>query len=177
MKIDIRLIVSDHFETLTDKVSGKISWIDTLVFIALPGTVGLFSAYMITDLPFGIYGVLVSVFAVFAALLFSAQISIFNFFQNLKGNEIRKIDRGSISETMLSASRERQGRLLRELNLNISYLILLCCVSLILLLLFNLFLMNGYFATFFLVFLVAHFFLTLLLVIKRGHIAFKIQYE
>ena len=67
--------------------------------------------------------------------------------------------------------------LLSELNTNISYLILVSCSALILFLLFYSFPMPERFATAVTAFIYIHFILSLLMVIKRSHALFQLEYH
>lgn len=76
-KVNVYIIVRDHWATLYDDRTKEISWADITVFYLLPVALG--AAYYVFpfDLPKDINGALIAVFSVFGALLFSAQMALY----------------------------------------------------------------------------------------------------
>jgi uncharacterized membrane protein YeiB len=175
MKIDVRDILAAHFRTLTNAKTGRISVLDILTFYGFPGLVALFVAWRADKFPEAFYSVAISVFAIFAALLFSVLIALFSILQrdvSVNENIPESKARSAIKERV-QARRE----LIREVNANISYLILVASLGVTVLLAFTLTSHGAVIRSAASTYLVAHFVLTVLLVVTRVHTLFDEEYK
>jgi hypothetical protein len=172
MKIDVSHIVIDHISTLVNATNNKISMLDIFTFYITP----MIGSYLfVSDLgamPESFYGLAISVFSIFAALLFSVQIALFSILQRNEG-EVQSSKQIPAIERRVAARRA----LIKELNANISYLILIACLGVAMLLAFAA--MPRFNAVFSYVsaYFVSHFVLTILLVISRVHTLFNEEYK
>lgn len=171
-KVNIVIVVRDHIGTLYDDKSGKFSKSDFAFFYLFPLLLGALYYFFPFPLPNEINGALIAVFSVFAALLFSAQMALY-------GLSPRKPSDG---EDATSKAREeerfrRDRKFFADVNYNVSYLILLSCISLLVFVAMMIASLSGRLEGAILVVLVSHFFLTLLMLVKRTHIAFSSKYE
>jgi hypothetical protein len=156
-KIDIRMIISDHFGTFRDEGTGETSKVDLVVMILFPLLVAAgayFFGFKIRD---NHVGTLISVFAIFAGLLFNVLVLIYSF-----------------SDSDLDGQKTLRDELLRQSFSNISYSIVLA--------LFTVFVLT---AVLFVggitqrileaavVLIAVHFFLSLLMVLKRIHVLLR----
>jgi hypothetical protein len=138
----------------------------------VPALISLLAVYFCVVVGNDVYSLAVSVFAIFAALLLSVQIALFGIFQRSWSAPVDKKLASKHSAALL-----HRRELLQELNTNISYLTVVCCVFIILLVCFYVMalwpdLELGVFC-----FLFFHFVLTLFMVIKRAHALFQKEYE
>jgi len=183
MKINIIDIVGEHFKTLNDfevcddialndKRKIKISREDFLIFIVFPILISLVLVVFMPKLDIQVHSLSVSIFAIFSALLLNVQIALFSIYHrnwrrsndaNLQKMQIRKMD-------------ERRD-LLKELNTNISYSIILSCFAVTYFFILYIFKLNSHIWNFFCYLIFFHFFLTLLMVIKRAHALFNQEYN
>lgn len=171
MKINIWQIVSDHLNTLQDNVRGKISITDIVTFFFIPILMAILCYITGITSSKDFYNVSLTFFGVFVALLLNFQVAAFGIY-NRKWN--------IIDDEKLSLNQEQELRLkmqlLREINANISYLILISIVSIVLFLLFYS-IDIGRVAAVVSSIVYTHFILTLLMVIKRSHALFKKEYD
>ncbi|MEO1797921.1 MAG: hypothetical protein AAFR53_13050 [Pseudomonadota bacterium] len=166
------VIIRDHLNTLGEGRNLLLRiWI-IFVFYGTPIAFGVAAYYIAFEVKAGELGTLITVFSVFAALLFSAQISAFTI----------SLGQGHTNEdpTLAKVQKAKTASFLaflEQLNANISYLILVACVGLLLFFFLSVSdqtdLMTGCVC----VALVTHFFGTLLMVLKRTHVAFKLAYR
>jgi hypothetical protein len=172
LKIDVRIVFSDHFRTLRDARSGRFSLADFFLFYGIPFLLALYSAIVQTCIDKEVDNISITFFGIFIALLLNVQVAIFGIFQRRwqAPDDFRSMD---IQSEKL---RERKI-LLGEVNANISYLVLISCCALSLFLLVYICRYDGWFLSFFTIFLYSHFLLTLLMIIKRSHALFKREYE
>lgn len=172
MKINIFHIVVRHIATLRNEASGKVAIADVLVFYIFPAVVSFLILYSDVDVNKSVYGFSVSVFSIFAALLLSVQIALFGIFQ--RG---WKTDGDPRKDVQSQRKRAERNNLLRELNTNISYLTVICCTFISLLIIFYVFKINEKIEIFVFFYVFIHFVLTLFMVIKRSHALFQKEYE
>ena len=175
MKIDVRHIIIAHFGTLTNARNGRLSATDILTFYVVPGIIAAWVAVDQEGFPEAFYGLAISVFAIFAALLFSVQIALFSILQrDMSANK-------NISETKVRSALEQRTNerreLIREVNANISYLILIACLGVAMLLGFSLTPHLAVERSIVSTYLVCHFVLTVLLVVARVHTLFDEEYR
>ncbi|MCJ8518998.1 hypothetical protein ABID21_001904 [Pseudorhizobium tarimense] len=172
MKANVLHIVAAHFRTLQDDRTGRTSVQDVAVFYVVPAAIATLACYAQIDIGKDVYSLAVSVFAIFAALLLSVQIALFGIFQ-----------RGWAPppdpklEKRQAEALESRRELLKELNTNISYLTVVCCVFIVLLVLFYVLAFPGLLELGLFCFVFSHFALTLFMVIKRAHALFQREYD
>jgi len=171
-KINIIIVVKDHLSTLYDDRTGKFSLSDVAFFFLLPVVLGVLYFLFPFTLPAEINGALIAVFSVFAALLFSAQMALYGLSPREPAKSVDKTSRAQEEERF-----RRDRKFFADVNYNVSYLILLSCVSLLVFVGMMGFSLSDPIEGALLVALVSHFFLTLLMLIKRTHIAFSSKYK
>lgn len=175
MKINILSIVFEHFQTLKafneSKKTNKVFREDFLVFILLPFIVSAIAAAFGIQLNKDTYGISISVFSIFSALLLNVQIALFSIYQrgwsSLKDTNLNEIQKQEIKD---------RNDLLGEVNTNISYLIVVSCIGVTLFLILYISDPKNKIMTFISYFLYLHFLFTLLMVIKRAHALFGKEY-
>lgn len=171
MKIDISKIVIDHIITLQNARTGKLSVGDLFLFYGIPIILSVAVWYEGVALGNDVFGQSISVFAIFSALLFSVQIALFGIFYN------KRADVGGVNKEKREKNLQDRKRLIKETNTNISYLIVISCISV------TLFLISYAFSYFnkiepaMATFLYSHFMFTLLMIIKRVHALFQREYD
>ena len=172
MKIDVRQIIADHFRTLKNHRTGRVAGSDMVAFFVIPVAVG--TATFIFRIPIDreVYNVTITFFGIFIALLLNVQVAIFSIFQRKWSLPQDK----RLADKFMARSDERRA-LLGELNANISYLTLFCCVALVEFFCFFMFRNCTPAAVGFAAATCLHFFTTLLMVIKRTHVLFSKEYE
>lgn len=171
MKIDIRHIVTDHFRTLYDARTGNFSRLDLVLFYVMPLTAAVAAKLQGFAISNDAYNVSITFFGIFIALLLNIQVALFSILQ-------RKWDRPAdprIAEIQEETLSDR-ARLLKELNSNISYLILTSCIALFMALLFYVKDWKAGYAPSMMVFLYSHFLLVLVMIVKRAHALFQREY-
>lgn len=172
MKIDVRTIVVDHWSSLIKGQSTTHSVGDFVLFYGIPLAVGIWSYERDFKLSTDGYNVSVTFFGIFIALLLNIQVAIFAIFQRKW-----KLPETIIDQTSQSRTENLRTKLLSQLNANISYLVLVCCVVLVAAVWFYVqksisgispAIISGFYV---------HFLLTLLMVIKRSHALFQFEYS
>ena len=170
-KVNITGIVVRHLKSLRDN-EDKLLWSDVAVFYSLPVLIGVVMYVACGSIPKDAIGLSISVFSIFAALLLSVQVALYSV--SLRPLSPPTDPKKTKLFDVISSGR---GKMIRELSDNISYLILLAVVFItILLAMFALNWQDGV-ASAVAVTLYAHFFLTLLMVVKRSSIVFSREYE
>lgn len=172
MKIDVTHIVRSHLGTLRDEGEARLSREDFLLFFILPALAAVVAFFVGLRIDQGAFGVSISAFAIFAALLLNVQIALFSILQR----EWTPSDDANIRAIQKEKRAERR-ELLREVNTNISYLIVISCIAITVFLLFYVLKPDGFFAQFVSTYIYVHFVLSLLMVIKRSHALFQKEYE
>lgn len=167
-KIGVYIIIIDHINTLYDDRTKNRSWTDISLFYLLPLIIASVFYFFPFKFPSGTYSALIAVFSVFSALLFSAQIALYSLSPKKPPSAEDNIERA-----ILDKEYSDKKRYFADVNSNVSYLILMSCLSLIIFLVSLVFELNGVISGSVHVALVSHFFLTLLMLIKRSHIAFS----
>ena len=171
MKINIFLIVVDHIKTLRDLPSQRLSLTDIVTFFIVPLVVSLFAYGLSFSVQDEFYNVSITFFGIFIALLLNIQVAIFSIF-------LRKWDIPvDLKSQTLAEERINQRRLLlKEINSNVSYLILVSCLALFsCLVAYTESYLKGFFPAFSML-IYSHFFLTLLMIIKRVYAVFQKEY-
>jgi hypothetical protein len=156
-KIDVRLIVMDHFATFRDEGTGNVSWLDYGIMVALPVAIGVAAWFLGFEIKDQYIGTLVSVFAIFAGLLFNVLILIYSF-----------------SDANADGRKSLRDKLLTQSFANISYAIL--ASLLIVVILAALVFFSGGLQRFLgalAVVVATNFLLSLLMVLKRIHVLLR----
>lgn len=171
MKISVRSIFQAHWRTLRDVGETKASRADIALFYGLPTMGAAASFYFGVTLSSEVYSASISVFAIFSALLFSVQVAMYGVF---------RADRNTTSDAILNGDEQRIAeetrRLLREVNANVSYLILLSCLAVSVIVVFVAAPIPRELEAATLIFLYLHFLLTVAMVLKRAHEVFDAEY-
>ncbi|WP_155734819.1 hypothetical protein [Rhodovulum sulfidophilum] len=144
---------------------------DILAFYFLPALFGFSLFWFCVGLGDEVFGVSISVFSIFSALLFSAQVAMYGVFR-----ADRKFSQDPITQAGEKDRLEEVRVLLREINTNISYLILVSFSSVTIFLALYVLDLPERLESAILGFLYLHFLLTLLMVIKRSHEVFDSEY-
>lgn len=172
MKINVISIIRDHIDTLYDNRSNRASVFDIALFYGIPLAMALLSVYAKLSLGTEFYNISVTFFGIFIALILNIQVAIFSIFQR----DWKRPSDARVASAVNAMLADRK-RLLTELNANLSYLILICCASLTLSLLSFVKSYGNDFVPALMIFLYAHFLLTLLMVVKRAHALFHKEYR
>jgi hypothetical protein len=111
-KIDVRKIVSGHFETFRDYATHERSRSDLMLFIGMPFVVAVAAFWWRLSFSISVVNSLLTAFSIFAGLLFNLLVMVLSFLQAGPGNR---------SKRQLSIRRE----LLRQITANLSFSILI----------------------------------------------------
>jgi hypothetical protein len=171
-KIDFSSIIIEHLATLRNDRTGRRSISDLFLFYILPIVIGLYFFFFPIEVKNELLSALIAVYSVFAALLFSAQIAL--------ASLAPKLPRDSDDTTMkMKYSEDFQHTVLylAEVNSTVSYLILLACLQLFLFAGFIFLQPPAAVEVALVVGSSMHFFLSLLMLVKRSHVAFKRAYD
>ncbi|WP_412553696.1 hypothetical protein [Shimia sp. MIT1388] len=154
-----------------------------IVFFGVPILAATTSYWCQLKLPKEQFSSLVSVYAIFSALLFGAQVSAFTIFKGIKDQQVESLDPNEpdevLKENRKSVAEERVKDLrlaFRDINSNISYLILNSILLLSIVLVLVLFGKANVFSTSVIVGLTVHLILTLAMVVKHCHLVFSAAY-
>ncbi len=158
-KIDFRGIIRDHLATLQDNRTQTARPSDYIVFFCFPIIISVFLVILEVRFDEQMIGLLITSLSIFAALLFNLLLLVYDI-----------VRRNSRSKLM--------GKALHEIYSNISFSIMICLITVILLILTYLFLpfYNHWDSTFqialntLLYWLLFVFILTLFMILKRIHI-------
>jgi glucan phosphoethanolaminetransferase (alkaline phosphatase superfamily) len=172
MKINVSSIVRDHFDTLYDVRSDHISRFDIALFYGFPSIAAGASYYVGLHLKPDAYSISITFFGIFIALILNIQVAMFSIFQRKWEVPSDKRIASSMAETLAD-----RKKLIIELNANLSYLILVCCVALVLSLTSFIKAVDNELIPAVMLFLYAHFLLTLLMIVKRAHALFHKEYR
>ncbi len=119
MKINVSYIVVDHLNTLRDARTRKISKSDLFTFYAAPALIGTLSFWKLLGLTKDFYNLSITFFGIFIALFLNLQVAIFGILQR----KWERPDDDKLAEIQAETLNNRR-LLLKEMNANISYLIL-----------------------------------------------------
>lgn len=172
MKVSVWQIVVEHVKTLRNDSSNRMSIIDILMFFGIPvfgGILGYTSRMQVSK---DLCNASVSFFGVFVALLLNFQVAAFGIYN-------RKRDAGQDEKLSLSRASKvnLRNKLLQEVNANISYLVVVSIFALTFLLSLYVTQIPERIVGAFLTFTYVHFILNLLMVVKRSHVLFKMEYD
>lgn len=170
-KINFATIITSHVKTLRGD-NEKYQWSDFATFYAIPIGVGVIAILMCWQVPEKALELSISVFSIFAALLLSVQVALYS----VSLRDIAKPDDPKKSKDYEKRQKDRK-LMIKELNDNVSYLILLSVVTVTITL--TLFFSEAprYFGSAIAIAFYLHFLLTILMVIKRASIVFSREYE
>ncbi len=172
MKVNFWQIIIDHLGTLRDNVSKRISFIDIFIFFVVPVLGGILSYLMQVKASKDFYNVSVAYFGVFVALLLNFQVAAFGIYNrkwSISSDE--KLSQNQLEELTI------RRQLLKEINANISYLILISIFSILIFLFLYATENSGRIAATVSWIIYIHFILTLLMVVKRSHVLFRKEYD
>lgn len=171
MKVDIRPIIRDHFASIERGNGNKRPYFDYLIFFGLPIAMGILAFYQKVELGRDSYNASITFFGIFIALLLNIQMAMFSIYQ-------RKTDipEDDVMVIVHSEQVELRRQLLEELNSNASYLILVCCVALVMCLSSYVFEIEWVLMSSVTIVIYSHFLLTMLMVVKRTHALFQREY-
>jgi hypothetical protein len=172
MKANVFYILRAHWGTLRADGDVRFHRPDILLFFIVPALIAVIMGASGGNLDDDAFSVSISVFSIFSALLLNVQIALFGISQRVWQKE-----KGSILDEMKNEKIEERRILLSELNTNISYLIVISCFSVTFYLFFYVSDVISWVEGPLSVWIYCHFFLTLLMVIKRAHSLFQKEYE
>ncbi len=172
MKIDFRIIVSKHLRTLADAQTGKLSVWDMIVFFAFPLAAGTYVYLEQLKVSKEVHNLSVTFFGIFVALLLNIQVAIFGVYAR---NPRSPAD--GLNKAVFDKKIEDRRKILRELNTNISYLTLIGCLALFVMIFLFGRELESPLPSAISVAVFIHFLLTLLMVTKRAFILFDVEYS
>ncbi len=171
MKISLSSVLQAHVGTLKNFGDTKLSYLDLFIFYGFPILAGALSWKLCLSLSSEVYSASISVFAIFSALLFSVQVAMYGVFRSE-----RKVTGDSILDRGEREIAEDTRKLLREINANISYLILVSCIAVTVFLIFFAAPIPSEIEAAMLIAIYLHFLLTVAMVLKRAHEVFDAEY-
>jgi hypothetical protein len=171
MKINVLHIIRGHIQSLGDRTRPNVFLIDIMTFYILPFFIALIFSYIKIEIHRDVYNVMISAFAIFAALLLNVQVALFSIYHRTpsKNSEDPQDDR-------LEIAKADKNKLFGELNTNISYLVVVACICVVVFLCLHLINASNQNEKYAIVYMVMHFMITLLMVIKRSYAAFQREY-
>lgn len=172
MKFNIFFIVFDHIQTLRDLRSERVSLADLFFFYVVPMGIAALMCALRLELSPDVYHVGISVFSIFCALLFSAQIAMYGVFK-----ASRRSSEDVVIGQELDEKESEIRKLIKEINTNISYLILISFFSLTIFISFVSIEFSKVLESSIFVGIFIHFLLTILMVLKRTHAVFDSEYS
>jgi len=170
-KINVISIVIRHLKTLSHD-DGSLVWSDLLTFYLIPVVAGAAFFYFNWRVPKDAVALSISVFSIFAALLLSVQVALYSV--SLRALPVPEDPK---ERTAFKGRVAIRSTVMRELNDNIAYLVLLSVVWVTALLALFVTSCHGRVASALVLAMYVHFFLTLLMVVKRSGIVFSGEYE
>lgn len=165
-KIDISDIVHDHFKSLRNYRSEKMSKIDLFTFYFFPIAVGIVLAICISPPSETVLSSLATGYAIFAGLLLNLLVIIFTVRRSVLDKESNKEIRKNLLDLM------------REIFANVSYQILICGFAIVVLIV-SMYLKDGNSIPLISVVygVSLHFILTFLMILKRIYRLLRIQFR
>lgn len=182
-RLNIICIFQDFLEALLRDLRAFQVMITVFSFFIIPICVGIAAHVFCVQIQNEQFSSLISVYAIFSALLFGAQISAFSIFRSLtefqasrnKPNEEDPVLKASIEVD--AANRISNLKLaFKDINSNISYLIMTAVVLLSILLIFAVSGSANILFSSVVISLTAHLVLVLTMVIKQCHLIFSAAY-
>lgn len=172
MKINVLSIIGDHWGTLYDARSNSRSKLDVVIFYGAPLIASIAAFHYGFRSSENIYNVSITFFGIFIALLLNIQVAIFGIFQR---KWVYSADE-RLAKLQADAIKDRR-KLLQELNVNLSYMVVISCIALFVSLLSFVQKYNMGIIPAIMIFIYVHFLLTLLMVVKRAHALFHKEYR
>lgn len=170
-KINVLYIVVSHLNSLRNE-NGRFLWLDVALFFGLPVIAGFVFCLAGGIVSKEAFGQSITAFSIFAALLLSVQVALYSVLLRpiSPPEDVRQRKRfDEVNRT--------RNELMKELNDNVSYLILLSVCSVTVFLAAYVMDWTGGLFSGIAFALYIHFFLTLLMVVKRASIVFSRAYE
>jgi hypothetical protein len=182
--LNITCILEDFWKALVRGFSSFQVFLVVATFFVLPLTIGVFTHAHCVKIPAEQFSSLISVYAIFSALLFGAQISAFSIFRSLTEFQQSRINPNE-EDSVLKASVEvdveqRIANLklaFKDINSNISYLIMTSVVLLSILVVFSVSESAKEIASSVVISLTAHLILVLTMVVKQCLLIFNAAYS
>lgn len=183
-KINFYVIIADHINSLRNYDTKKLNKWEVFSFFVFPLFISLLIVFLFnTPITREITNILITSYSVFSALLFNLLILIYEIIRKGKENEEltnhEEKDATSIKPAKLK-HKEMMADFLREIFSNISFCILICVLSIVILLItliqfsclivFTLLSILIYY-------MIIIFIFTLLMVLKRVHILLKTEMQ
>lgn len=171
-KISPITIISAHLATLRNDAKGTISVIDWIVFYILPALTFWLVGISDQRLTNEVFNGSASVFGIFVGLLLNVQVAIFSIF-------LRKPEKSSdpTAQAVNDALGQRRAIVLRQLNANIAYLILVSSLAIALCMIFLGTKFNSPWFTGAVAALYLHILLNLAMAVKRAFLLFDAEYQ
>lgn len=171
MKFDIWHIIAGHFSSMHQRSSGVDIFVDVVLVYLLPMCSGVLMAVNLVKIDPDFYGVSISAFSVFSALLLNTQIAIFAMFG--RRATVALNDRERRADNARDSIRDD---LIRDLNTNVAYLMVLSVFALALCCIFFIFDVP-YIEQLLVGAVYVHFTVTILIVVKRSYALFAYEYR
>lgn len=173
LKISATAISKRHFSSLFVASDGKASWLDIFIFGAIPILIGTALAHDLDSISDAAISGAIAVFSIFGALLLSVQIALFGISQReiLDGGEGKKT--ASVKERKSG----NRAKLIKELNVNISFLIMFSVISLVAFLSFGTLMFPETIEIFYYGHSVSFFALNMMMAVKRAFVLFDEEYS
>jgi hypothetical protein len=183
-RLDISCILRDFLEGLM-RDSSKLQILQIVVsFFVAPLGVGAAAHVLSVQIPVEQFSSLISVYAIFSALLFGAQISAFSIFSTLtefQNSRFKVNEEDSVLKASLEADAAQRISDLKlafkDINSNISYLIMTAVALLSILIFFAISEGASVLASSVVISLTAHLVLVLTMVIRQCHLVFSAAYS
>jgi hypothetical protein len=170
-KINFANIVLSHINSLRDDRDAFL-WSDVILFFGAPLLAGALFGYFGGAVSKDAFGQSITAFSIFAALLLSVQVALYNV--SLRPISPPEDPREKKRFDLINATR---FELMKDLNDNVSYLILLSVCSVTIFLAAFVMDWRGAWVSGAGFTLYVHFFLTLLMVVNRASIVFSRAYD
>lgn len=171
MKVDVTHIIVQNAKSLNDAPSRRARLFDGLTIYGLPLISGIVASVACVIIDSGFYGISISVFAVFSALLLNTQIAIFGIF----GRD-RPLPMNEKSKAAEELRLKLRNDLIVELNTNVSYLMILAVLAMFISCLFYIIPISNTLETFLTCAIFVHFAVVIVIVIKRSFALFANEY-
>ncbi|WP_438991350.1 hypothetical protein [Lentibacter sp.] len=182
-RLNIICIFQDFWAALLRDLQRTQILFAVLSFFVVPLGVGLVAHEFSVQIPSEQFSSLISVYAIFSALLFGAQISAFSIFRSLTEFQISRVKRHEEDKVLRASieadAAEKMSNLklaFKDINSNISYLIMTAVVLLSILILFAVIEAANVFFSSVVVSLTVHLVLVLTMVVKQCHLIFNAAY-
>lgn len=173
LKISATEITKRHLASVFVNSKNRLSLIDLMIFGGLPLFVAFALSHDVDALANDAINGAIAIFSIFGALLLSVQVALFGISQR----DIVKDEDGKKSVIIKNDRSKNRRALIKELNVNISFLNMFSVLSLIILLSFGVLRLPNSMEVFYFGFSVTFFLLNILMTIKRSFILFDEEYS